>query len=84
MTPGLRRRGLRLLGLVAALAVLAAGGCSEQSPQGRELAAPSDREAAPVGEAALDRPEPERKEEKLEEFGVDAPEPGEAPPAEAP
>ena len=68
----------RVVPLVLLLA-LGAHACSEDSPGGEELVRPAEREAAPVSEPGLERTEAERREERLEHFGVDEPEPGETP-----
>lgn len=75
----MRSRGAAAV-LAAVLASAAAGGCSETSPAGDELASPAERDATPLAEPALERTEPERKQERLEEFGVAEPEPGDESP----
>ena len=57
------KRTLSALPLV--LAVAAAPGCGEDTPKGRELAAPAEREAAPgPSPAAASATESERREEQ--------------------
>lgn len=72
-----RAAGRRLV-LLALVALAGPSACSEASPEGEELASPAQRDATPVGEKGLARSEAERKEERLEEFGVAEPESGEA------
>lgn len=61
------------LGLLASFVLALGLGCSESSPGGDELMAPSDRDATPVSETGLERTAEERQEERLEEYNVEDP-----------
>jgi hypothetical protein len=58
---------------LAALALVGALACSEASPGGDELMSHAEREAVPLSEEGLDATKRERKEERLEEYGVGDP-----------
>lgn len=70
MAPSSRRAALAS---AAALALAGALACSETSPGGDELMSPAEREAVPLSEEGLDATERERKQERLEEYGVEDP-----------
>lgn len=77
----------RILGATAAavaVALLGVGGCSEESPEFRDLASPAEEEAVPLESETLEK-EPEARERAEERVGerLEAREAGDEPGDEA-